>query len=413
MRVNLIEARVQAKDERGSVTMALLAVMVVSMALMALLNTVDGGLRSAQVDESRINAFQHANAGIDLAAYRIDRRDYANATEVTPTSFKDKVILENGDQYEVHAQQTYPGLDHTWTVRSFGTDASGKKRLAVATISTPRLFRHGFFTLQRFYLKGDQATPVAYDSRVCPSALATCQLAQPVPGRIGTNADIVLATSTRAEFIARWQGFDMYGHATQQSADRACDSGNCGTFPKVQAFPNRLTFEVPDVPAGAKPCPAGGRVDGGLTSYTIEPGDYVCSSLDLDGIIKVGTAGNGTGKVRIWVNGPLSAASNTVLNQHRPTPNMQLFQTAPANGGAANGSICGAELWAVLYTPNLTINCEGSHQPTIYGAVVANIHMGNGAHFDFHWDIAATELTADEGYTVSNWRECPVGVLDC
>lgn len=406
MRVTSLQRR--AADERGSVTMAVIAVTVVSFALMALMNTVQGGLRSAQVDESRINAFQHANAGIDLAAYRIDRADFTGSTTIA-NGFKDSITLENGDRYDVEAVRTFPGYDHTWTVRSKGTDLSGRQRLAVATITTPRLFRHGFFTLQRFYLKGNQGTPVAYDSRTCPSALSTCELPSPAPGRIGTNADIVLATSTAEQFIGRWQGFDMYGRATQQAADLACDEGNCGTSPKVQAFPNQLEFEVPKIPPGAQPCPGGGLIVGAV----IQPGDYVCSSLDLDGTITVGTAGNGTGRVRIWVQGPLSAASDTVLNRRQRSVNFQVFQEATPDGGSWNGSVCGAELWAVLYTPGLTINCEGSMQPTIYGAVIANIHLGNGDHFDFHWDISATELTADEGYTVSNWRECPVGVTDC
>lgn len=417
--------RRRAGDERGSVIMAMLAVTVVSMALMAMLSSVQGGLKAAQVDEARINAFQHANGGIDLAAYRIDRWDFTNVVERTPatgdpTSFKDVVTLENGDRYEVEAEQTYPGYDHTWTVRSVGRDASGRQRQAVATISTPRLFRHGFFTLQQFYLKGSQLTPVAYDSRTCPSALPGCELPNPAPGRIGTNADIVLANSTAEEFIARWEGFDMYGRATQEAADLACDAGNCGTFPKVQGFPNRLYDDpadmeklVPKAPATALPCPSGGHVDGSTTPFVIQPGDYVCSSLDLDGAITVGTAGNGTGRVRIWVEGPFSAASNTVLNQHQRTVNFQVFQKAMPSGGSWNGSVCGAELWAVLYTPGLTIDCEGSQQPTIYGAVVANIHMGNGNHFDFHWDVSAMELTSDAGYTVSNWRECPVGIDDC
>jgi hypothetical protein len=410
MRLSMLRTR--AADERGSVIMAMLAVTVVSMALMALLSSVQGGLKAAQVDEARINAFQHANGGIDLAAYRIDRGDFTGSTAI-PDGFRDVVSLDNGDEYVVEAVRTYPGYDHTWTVRSTGTDASGRQRQAVATISTPRLFRHGFFTLQRFYLKGSQLTPVAYDSRACPSAASTCELPSPAPGRIGTNADIVLANATAEQFINRWEGFDMYGRATQEAADLACDAGNCGTFPKVQAFPNRLYDDpgelIPAVPSGALPCPGGGRLNGAV----IQPGDYLCNSLDLDGVIDVGTAGNGSGTVRIWVQGPFSAARNTVLNAYQRTVKVQIFQAAMPSGGSWNGSVCGAELWAVLYTPGLTIDCEGSHQPTIYGAVVANIHMGNGNHFDFHWDVSAMELTSDEGYTVSNWRECPVGVDDC
>ena len=397
----------RARSEQGGVTIAVLAVTVVSLSVVTLASTVQNGLTTARTDQNRINAFQHANAGIDRALYRIDRGDTSGTTPIAG-GFRDTVTVD-GSTYEVEAVQTFPGYQHSWTVRSTGADESGRARKAIATVSTPSLFEHGFFTLQRFYLKGNQGTPVAYDSRVCPAALATCELPNPVPGRIGTNADIVLASSTAEQFINRWAGFDLYGRATQEAADAACDEGNCGTFPKVQAFPNQKEFNVPALPAGAAACPQGGRIDGGV----IEPGDYVCQSLDLDGTITIGTGGNGSGKVRIWLQGPFRAAGGTVANQGQRTTKLQLFQDLTPAGGSWNGSICGAELWALLYTPGLTIDCEGSHQPTLYGAVLANIHLGNGNHFDFHWDISATEVLSDEGYTVSNWRECPVSDDDC
>ncbi|HEX4904014.1 MAG TPA: hypothetical protein VFU93_01090 [Acidimicrobiales bacterium] len=399
------------RDERGSVLMAVLATTVGAFALIAVGNAVNGGLSTARADQNRINAFQHANAGIDLALYRIDRGDFSGPSIVAITDgFRDTVTV--GDStFVVEAVRAVPGKDHTWNVRSTGTDGSGRQRMAVATIATERLFNHGFFTIQDFSLTGNQLTPLAYDSAVCPDPTLDpegCNI-DPIPGRLGTNAEFVGAAETVDDFKDRWDGFDMYGRATQEAADQACGAGRCGTAPEVRAISNQMPTILPVKPAGILPCPFGGIV----VNQTLTPGDYLCSSLNLEGVVTVGTGGNGSGRVRIWVDGAFSAADDAEINKGQPTPKLQIFQAETEGGGAYNGSICGAEIWALLYAPGLVIDCNGSHQPVIFGAVVAQLHGGTGAHFDFHWDIASIDETFDEKYVVLNWRECPVGTTTC
>jgi hypothetical protein len=294
-------------------------------------------------------------------------------------------------------------------VRSTGTDSSGHQRLAIATVAAQPLFRNAFFTVQDFDLTGNQDSPVAYDSSVCPTADLSCELPLPTTGRLGTNATINGAAATIAQFEARWAGFDMYGRSSQAAADLACDSGTCGTTPIVGAIATQNEVVLPKEPTHPLTCPSGGLVNGG----TLTPGDYVCNSLQIQGTVTIGTGGNGTGRVRIWVDGPFSVADGAVVNRQKPTPNLQIFQKAKSDGTAYSGAICGAEIWALLYTPGLSIDCTGSHQPTMYGAVIAQLHAGTGNHFDFHWDIQAANVNRDDTYTVQNWRECPVGASDC
>lgn len=400
------------RDERGSVLMAVLATTVGAFALIAVGNAVNGGLSTARADQNRINAFQHANAGIDLALYRIDKGDFTGPSLVAITDgFRDTVTV--GDStFVVEAVRSFPGKDHTWEVRSTGTDASGRQRMAVATIATERLFHHGFFTIQDFKLTGNQLTPLSYDSARCPDPTISsgdgCNI-DPIPGRLGTNAEFVGADQTVTVFVDKWDGFDMYGRATQEAADQACAAGKCGTAPVVRAISNQMPTILPVKPAGILPCPFGGIV----VNQTLTPGDYLCSSLNFEGVVDVGTGGNGSGRVRIWVDGAFSAAADTEVNKGKPTPNLQIFQKETPGGGAYNGSICGAEIWALLYAPGLVIDCNGEHQPVIFGAVVAQLHGGTGNHFDFHWDIASIDETFDERYVVLNWRECPVGTTTC
>lgn len=393
-------------DEGGSVMISVIAIVVVSISLAVLAMTVERGLNAARTDQSRINAFQHANAGIDLALWRIDRQVFSGGSyAATADGFTDSVVVD-GSRFDIVAERT---SGTSWTVRSTGLDPSGRERLAIATVAAEPLFHNAFFTVDDFYLTGNQDTPVAYDSATCPTAALSCELAYPVPGRLGTNAEIKGSTATTAAFVARWAGFDMYGRATQAAADDACDSGRCGTSPKVAAIANQLVPDVPDVPSSVLPCPSGGLVNGG----TIEPGDYLCASLQLQGTIVIGTAGNGTGRVRIWVDGPFSASSSAVVNRQQRTNKLQVFQEAQEDGQPYAGSICGAEVWALLYTPGLSIDCNGSHQPKMYGAVVAQLHAGTGNHFDFHWDVSSFDVSRDDRYVVRDWRECPVGSSDC
>ncbi|MDQ3570787.1 MAG: hypothetical protein M3396_09265, partial [Actinomycetota bacterium] len=80
---------------------------------------------------------------------------------------------------------------------------------------------------------------------------------------------------------------------------------------------------------------------------------------------------------------------------------------------STSSSICDSEIWALLLTPGLTVDCTGGHQPKIYGAVVAKLHDGRGSHFDFHWDMDAVDAVHDRKYAVRNWRECPPDAATC
>lgn len=424
------------RDESGGIIIAVMVILIVTVSLTATLSVVGNGLTTARTDQDRTNAFQFANAGVDQATYRIDQRDITASSTYNPivtpdgvTAFTESVACPAGDdsclagsRFDVSAVQDPPGQDTFWTVRSMGTDPSGKQRLAIATVAATPVFQNGFFTTQRFDLRGEQVTPVAYRSSICPNPPATpsgagCNISFPVPGRLGTNADFLMANATITEFIDRWEGFNMYGRATQAEADLACYGGRCGTAPKVAAITERYDTTVPPAPpsAAANGCPWPGGVVGadGVTT-TIAPGDYACTSLHLRGTINVA----GTGNVRIWVTDDLTLGASggpsgrAVINRGQRPVRFQLYYPEDAPGSSSS-SICNAEVWGMLDTPGLEVECTGSHQPTIWGAVVANMHDAGGNHFDFHWDLDTRTALHDGKYVVRNWRECPPGATDC
>jgi hypothetical protein len=135
----------------------------------------------------------------------------------------------------------------------------------------------------------------------------------------------------------------------------------------------------------------------------------------LKGVVTV----SGTGNVRVWVNGPFSVEPATWVNEAQRPQRFQVYQPEKPGGGQWTGSVCSSgsssptQIWALLFTPGLGIDCVGENQPTIFGAVVAQFHGGAGNHFDFHWDIDSVNSVHTGIFVIRDWRECPAGASDC
>ncbi|CAA9234254.1 MAG: hypothetical protein AVDCRST_MAG50-1233 [uncultured Acidimicrobiales bacterium] len=391
------------EDESGSVIMAVTIAMVISMLLAVTVSTVMSSQTTTRIDQNRTNAFQHANAGIDQALYRIDSG--------TATADFTDTFTSSGSTYAVTATMVTPGQNATWRVRSVGTDASGQARAAIATIAADPLFLNGFFTLDTFYLTGNQTSPIAYRSSLCPDA--SCSVSPPVPAMLGTNSTFDGSAATTAHFLQNWQGFNMYGKATQAEANAACDDGRCSSLGGL-VVPHTDKF-VPAIPSsdGAAGCPSGGNITG-----VIQPGRYLCNQpVNMTGTVTVGSGGDGSGIVRLWINESFSVGAGAQVNPSKPPWKMQVYQPAKADGSPDgtqwSGTVCDSKIWALLYTPGLRIDCNGSHQPEFWGAVVAHLHGGTGNHFQFHMDLDSVAREHNGKYVLKDWRECPVGVLDC
>lgn len=414
----LSRAQPRRRDERGSVAIAATVMGVISLVLMATLQATFSSLTIARADQERTNAFHFASAGIDQALYRIDRNDRTASGAYTEVEdplvpgrligFRDR-ITSGGSSVDIIANKTPSAQDRKWTVRATGRDSSGRRRQAITSIEARSLVTDGFFTLKDFYLTGNQTTPKAYSSDTCPTAVA-CELPAPIAGSLGTNGQIVGPPATIEHFAKSWSAFNMYGRATAEAADRDCGSYRCDDHgAAVNAITDRRVVEIPDLPAGVQSCPGGGSISGPIT---LAPGDYLCDGpLNISGAVTIG--GAATSVVRIWSRNSLSFSPNAIVNAGTPTWRFQVFQTTRPDGTAWSGSICGAQVWGVLYTPGLSIDCPGAHQPKIWGSVVAQMYSGTGNQFEFHWDLTAIDRVHNNRFVVRNWRECPPTASDC
>ncbi|HUR48436.1 MAG TPA: hypothetical protein VMY88_02755 [Acidimicrobiales bacterium] len=428
-------------DERGSVIIVVIIIVILSVAVATLFGSVQGNLRASRVDQDRTAAFQRANGGIDHALYRFDRSGglMGNASAALPgvasptgctlaappcyiptvsgtklTGFTESVNVD-GSAYTITATADPAGQTTRYRVQSVGHDKSGRERQAVATIAAKSLFLNGFLTILDFTLTGTQDTPIAYNSAVDPDPAVSALTTFPIDGSLATNGTIQGAHATIDEFVDRWGRFNMYGRATQAAADDACASGDCtASGGEVRPFTDQYIVEIPPIPAsGVQGCPNGGLFGSLATPAfpVIQPGNYVCPAATFLGTTTIGTLGNGTGVVRIWLSSRLRFGAGSIVNRLAVPSKLQIYYPEPADAASNDSTICDAQVWALLYTPGLDIACDGSHQPAIYGAVVARLHAGTGNHFDFHWDVDSVNAVHNGKYRIVNWRECPVSTV--
>ncbi|HVM07069.1 MAG TPA: hypothetical protein VM345_01280 [Acidimicrobiales bacterium] len=443
------------RDDEGSILYAVVIVMILTMTLASMLLFVESGVNKARVDQSRTNAFQFANAGIDQALYRLDRKDLPTSTQNTSTGrfevlgtnatgvsrFRE-TFRDGTDEFVIEAQQQPEGQTAFWKVRATGTDTSGRKRQAIATATAVPLVINGFFTINRFDLRGAQAdTPKAYRSSSCidPTTMTNehCNL-NPIPGWMATNSDVLLSDSTADDILSRIEGFRMYGRATQREAEENCRvvggsrSDRCHMFTKVEAVTERLKTVVPDNEGiGCFPQAPDGRLGRDGQTTVVAPGDYWCPELHVRGRIDVGPAVAGRTDVRVWIDRNFTMAgtgsNRAVVNKANYPRRFQVYfpmqcgarpctkteQEQELGQPSATSTICKSEFWGLLYTPGLKIDCGGSSQPRIFGAVVANLHNSGGNHFNFTWDVDLVSQLHNEHFVIKGWRECPARLTDC
>jgi hypothetical protein len=358
------------RREDGSVTLAMSMLVVGSIAVMALLSTLLSGLNAARIDQARSAALQSADGGLDAALHAIDRDDFSEITWVTAGSH----FTASSATYEIDAKLVGDGK---WTVRSVATEATtGRRRFVVATVGTDGLFPDVLFTTGALVATGGPpATGISSDS-------------------LGSNTSVSLASG----LSPWWAGYNIYGSASAAEAAAACT--NCATE-KVSAIANDFVAETQPVPSVTLPCPGSGTFAG-----QIEPGDYLCTDVDVSLAGGLATVVTGTGRVRIWiVNGSFSATGN--INNGGDPEDLQIFQSFE-DGSTVPASFCNASLKAMLHLPGSTVDCSSA--PTVIGAVVAA--SWNGPISGLTYDSDAADIRRGSGYTLADWHECPVPTGD-
>src|SRR6266571_59164 len=221
-----------AVEEGGSVALTMLVIMIASMLLLAVLATVQSGLRSSRRAGDSANALQVADAGIN---------DAVKAINAHTTTFSGSNNLGAAGSYTYTAtKDTDTGV---WHINSLGVDATGVKRRILADAVDAPLFSNAFFALATAQLKGTA------DSYTGPSDTCSTNPAA------GSNGTITFTGGSgtkncRGQFgyVNAADGCVFYGQTSipnDANGNNPIGSGKCPTAPDTST--TSASFQPPPV----------------------------------------------------------------------------------------------------------------------------------------------------------------------
>lgn len=359
-------------------------VAVFSIALFARSNVF---LQSTERNQSRIVAFNMAEAGMDQAVKALeDDTDYAGvnytslATSTVQGGYEVSVttVANNEDVRLIQATGYSP--DNTATSRA----AEQRSVAAYAQLQEENLFDFAVFAKDSMQIVGN-ARVDSYDSR--NGAYGGSNVGS--LGDIGTN-------STNASTLDLTGNVSVLGDA-QVGPDgdpsevidltgRASISGTQSALTTEKVFESAETEEVS----------LGALNISGSTTRTYAGGTYHFSSISISGTGSL----RFTGPATVYVSGAVSVSGNGITTADNSPPNFLLYVTTDDTVQiTGNGNFYGA-----IYAPDSQVNITGNGG--LYGAVVSESYnqVGNGG---VHFDEALIDVGGTGRSTVSvlSWWE--------
>lgn len=412
-------------DERGSLTMALLAIVVIGSLVGVLTATVIGGQRHTRFDQSYEQALQIAEIGLDRMTALVEARAVTGAASI---GWTDAV----GGRWRATAEVDVPAGSGAWRVRSWGRTSDGVERSIEARISAPGLFVMAAFGRQFADFNGGNGAD-SYRSgsfttsgfSPLPTAGLVCAGGDICPGRqthrgtIATNGRLKLkgqtftATDAAEIHFARERIPDPRDGATGycDGVPLTCDgfgvqppSGSAGvpagTPPDSPLRKLRYMRDEITLPPVVLPHAPSGAFDG---NGTLEAGrTYVFTTATFtDRTTVQGTPDDPT---IVYLAGTLKVANHTDVNfgtdgAPRPAPGLLIFSAAAGTAFDFGNHV---RLAAALYGPDGSF--AGGAQGHVYGSLVANAIDNNGG-WTFHYDEALGDVKTGSLPVRRDWVE--------
>jgi hypothetical protein len=407
------------RSERGSLPLAMLAILVVGSLITVLVGTVVTGERQTRFDQGFEQALQVAETGLDRMVHLIESRQRTDDFSLPDTAVA-------GGRYSGTADRT----GRTWKATATGTAADGTSRTVTLALSRRSLFGVAAFGRTLLELRGSN-TADSYrsgtfsDSRlfslltnrsdICYGLSAAdpfssshsndTRMCHPTGnGVVATNEELyllgqVMADVDRAEVhYAREKVGDPLPGAT----------GFCGGVTETCTSP-KLSYHRDPIELDPDPVvpPADLTNQGSFAGTTLPAGRqlYTNVTLDTDTVIQ-GTPENPT---VIYLTGTLTVPNGAVVNFERtgslgtwtpkPSPGLLIFSAGvgPALRFGNHASFSGA-----VYAPRATFS--GGAAGNIYGSVITGSISTQGA-WNFHYDDALGDVETESRWVRSGWAE--------
>lgn len=408
-------------DDRGSLPLALLAVLVVGALVTVLLTTIVTGQSQTRFDQGYEQALQVAESGLDRMAHlvRTGQRDSDFSVDGSGESgtYEGTAVRDERGDWELTATGTAPG-GTTRTVRTtirwesvFGVAAFGRTQVGMRGGNTADSFQSGVLDPVN-----DTFDPTAGGSDICLSDGTTAD-----PTKAADSSDTRMCNptgngvvATNEELFLRGGVIDEVDRAEVHYAREGVSdplpgaTGYCGGVTETCASDKLAYFREPlELEPDPVVPPADLTNQGAFSGGTLPAGRqlYTNVTLDSDTVVE----GTPTDPTVVYLTGTLRVPNGAVVNFQEdsdgnptvpePPPSLLVFSSGvgPALRFGNHASFSGA-----VFAPRAAFS--GGAAGNIYGAVVTGSVSTQGS-WNFHYDDALGDVETEAKQEVEEWRE--------
>ena len=388
-------------DERGSMVIALLAVIVTSGLMLSVTASAIAGHRGVNFDRDHVRVVQGADAGVEEVIYKLGHPDPAQKL-VPPAVVTEANAIQAGDARYWYEVEALPGFTTQWIIKSHAKiGPNDVTRNVSAIVAQPQPFQLAAFADSHLVLRGGNSA-----NSYSAAAWSTGE------GNIGSNGTITLNGSVTADDA------ELHDYDASPVPTRCTSNGNavCAGFDAVGPETDVTSAEalgfIDDVVATTTPyCPATKLP---FTGTTLEARDepYCFTTMTISADFTV--TGDPTKKALVYLTNPGTGSSFAVSNKAKvncalctgtagPRPDasrLQIFTKSVGPIRIGNHSHVAASIFAPRATCGGNPSNAGAN---FYGSMVCAIITNQGA-WSFHYDDRLSDVGVG-GWTVRRWAE--------
>lgn len=396
---------VDLSDERGSMVVALMAVIVTSGLMVALTASAVAGHRGVNFDRDHVRVVQGADAGVE---HVLDRLRTNGGT--TPANVTEAAAITAGDArywYEIESSPTAA----TFIVKSHARIGADTVRHVTAEVAQPRPFQLAAFADNQMTLRGGNS---ANSFSSAPTGTWT---PNPPRGIIGSNGTITLNGSVTADDA------ELHDYDAQPDPNRCISNGNavCAGMnpigPETDVTSEAATGFIDDAFVTPSPAPGACGTPANFVAFTgttlaARPEPYCFTTMTISANFTV--TGAATDKAIVYLYnqgaGTTFGVTNKVLvncplctgtGGPRPIPaRLQIFTKSVGGIKIGNHSHVAASIFAPRATCGGNPSNAGAN---FYGSMVCSIITNQGA-WSFHYDDQLSNQGVG-GWRVRRWAE--------
>ena len=425
-----------SNKKSGSIILPTLLVIVILAGVgFTYLQTALNEFKMAYRTKDMLSALNLAEGGIEEAMIAMKHEkwsDYGWSTVATDhyyQAFKN-VSLYNGQRGNIRVYASV--LDEDAPIIFAEGEISSPygivKKQIRCDLGKKGAFLNGMTAKKTVTFNGTTITVDSYSSDDGAFDPFTNRRAEGTIGSLSTShGDLYSGNADIFGYIATGGGDPKIGPGGIVSGDLLATAGtvDTGRIAKdfVADFPDMAAPSGAALPSPITTLPSSGTIGiaGGVTTY-YKVASFESKSTDLlevvgpvvivvdgdiatKGEVKISNNSSDTGSVELYVGGNVDIAGNGVVNMSDVPANFMLFGTA-ATGASQDIKIAGnGAIKAAIYAPNADLELKGSGSKGVFmGAAVANNIKMTG-NFEFHYDEALGNMSFDNSYRISRWRE--------